>query len=96
MVPPPAARVSERSGRRLLGAPGLGLRGGESCPRRRPGFPCHRPGLTQAHRPGRPGPLGMDWVNRSGPLKAMLDESSLRSLEANVDFTRFGSLSLGP
>lgn len=25
---------------------------------------------------GRPGPLGLDWVNRSGPLKARLDESS--------------------
>lgn len=31
MVPPPAARVSERFGRRLWGAPGLGLPGGESC-----------------------------------------------------------------
>lgn len=38
----------------------------------------------------------MDWVNRSGLLKAMLDESSLRSLEANVDFTHFWSLSVGP
>lgn len=61
MEPPPAARVRERSGRRLWGAPGLGLPGGGILP---PGAALVFPATALAlHRAtGQAGPVLWEWI----------------------------------